>query len=275
MKKILVPTNFSPIADKALEVAVAIAEKNNALIELLNVNVFPSGEIGVYYSVYSAVQSIDETWEAILAESRQKMDERIAKYPNADIRPFVEESNQTLAFELLNHPTDLIVMGSYGAEGMKEVFEGSNSEEIVRLASCPVLVIKNEAYTFEAKKVVFAVDLSKHDAFIAKAIDNLPIAEAEKHFVFVDTDMKAINYADTRAQMSELALQQNIKNFVCEVYEAKSVEEGIIDYAKNVEANLIVMYTHGRTGISHFFKGSIAEDVVNHSDIPVFTFVER
>ncbi len=275
MKKILVPTNFSPIADKALEIAVAIAAKHGATIDLLNVNVFPSAEIGVYYSVYSSVQSIDETWQAILSDAEHQVQERIARYPSVSIKALVEESNHNLAYELLHHETDLIVMGSYGAEGMKELLKGSNSEEIVRLANCPVLVVKDEAYVFDLKRIVLALDLSNHTETVKKAIDMLPVQDAEVHFLFIDDDMKVINYAETNAKLSGLASSLNIDNFVTAVHEAKSVDEGIIEYAENVDANLIVMYTHGRTGLSHFFRGSIAEDVVNHTKVPVFTFVEK
>lgn len=61
MKKILVPTDFSEIANKALAVAVDIAKKNNAMIELININMFPANDIGTYYSIYSSsMGSIDD-----------------------------------------------------------------------------------------------------------------------------------------------------------------------------------------------------------------------
>ncbi len=275
MKKILVPTDFSPIANKALDIAADIARKNNASIELLNVNVFPAHEVGVYYTVYSAIETIDDVWEKILADSKEKMDECINKHKDVDIKPFVVESNDRFVDELLNHPADLIVMGSHGAEGLKELMKGSNSEEVVRLANCPVLVIKSEDEAFNPKKVVFAVDLTQHEEFINKAVKNLPIENAEAHFVHIDTDMKFINYETVKLRMNKLAESLGFSNPICEIFESISVESGILDYTQKVNADLIVMYTHGRRGISHFFKGSIAEDVVNHSTKPIFTFVEH
>jgi nucleotide-binding universal stress UspA family protein len=50
------------------------------------------------------------------------------------------------------------------------------------------------------------------------------------------------------------------------------VEKGILNYASSVDADLIGMCTHGRTGFSHFFNGSISEDLVNHTVRPVITF---
>ncbi len=276
MKKILVPTDFSEIADKALAVAVDIAKNNDAAIELININMFPANDIGTYYSIYSAsMGSIDDAWEAILEDAKHKMDEYISQYPNVTMKPFVLETEKDFVKELIEHHADLIVMGSSGADGLKELLRGSNSEEVVRLASCPVLVVKGDCSEFNPKKIVFAVDLSKHQDFIKEALYNLPINDAEKHFVYIDTDAKAINYAETRKMMQELAVELHINNAFFEIYEAVKVEIGILEYAQQISADLIVMYTHGRKGINHFFRGSIAENVVNHSKVPVFTFVEN
>ena len=50
------------------------------------------------------------------------------------------------------------------------------------------------------------------------------------------------------------------------------MEKGILNFADSIGADLIGMSTHGRKGLSHFFNGSISEDLVNHSLIPVVTF---
>ncbi|NNE77164.1 MAG: universal stress protein, partial [Pricia sp.] len=59
-----------------------------------------------------------------------------------------------------------------------------------------------------------------------------------------------------------------------EVYQISdySVEKGIYGYAKETGADLIAIPTHGRSGLAHFFKGSIGEDLANHANLPVMTF---
>lgn len=54
-----------------------------------------------------------------------------------------------------------------------------------------------------------------------------------------------------------------------------SEEEGIIHFAKNINADLIALSTHGRTGLAHVLAGSIAEDPANHSVIPVLTYLTK
>lgn len=274
MKKILVPTDFSPIANKALDVAVNIARYNGATIELLNVTVYPVQDINTYYSLYGASGvSIDDAWKNVLTEAKTELDELIAKYEDVRINALVDESSDRFIDSVLNHKADLIVMGSNGAEGFKEFFGGSNSEEIVRMASCPVLVVKGDKETFEPKKVVFTVDFT-HEQFLRKAMYHLPFKDAELHFLYVDTALKVVNYAEIKEKMKEMTDKLKLSNCKFVIQEATTVDAGILDYVEEINADLVVMYTHGRTGISHFFRGSIAEDVVNHSNVPVFTYVE-
>jgi nucleotide-binding universal stress UspA family protein len=276
MKKILVPTDFSPIANKALDIAVDIARHNGAKIELLNVKIYPVGDVWTYYSVYgygTSITPINDTWKDIMKASKAEMDTLIAKYEGVKIKPIIEETALDFIKVVLEHKADLIVMGSNGAEGLNEFFSGSNSEEIVRFASCPVLVIKGNQNTFALKKVVLTVDLS-HEDFLKKAVNSLPLNNAELHFLHVDTGEKRINYKERQEQMHKLADKIGLKKCQFEIHESSTIEHGILEYADKINADLIVMYTHGRKGIRHFFKGSIAEDVVNHAKMPVFTYVE-
>ena len=57
-----------------------------------------------------------------------------------------------------------------------------------------------------------------------------------------------------------------------DIYCDYSVERGVLNYSESTGADLVGIPTHGRKGISHFFMGSIGEDIANHSTIPVVTF---
>ncbi len=57
-------------------------------------------------------------------------------------------------------------------------------------------------------------------------------------------------------------------NFVCD----KTIEKGILNFSNPIGADLISVITHDRKGLSHIFAGSIAEDVTNHSTLPIITF---
>ena len=63
-----------------------------------------------------------------------------------------------------------------------------------------------------------------------------------------------------------------MKNYTINIYSDKVEEDGIIFYAQDINADLIALATHGRSGLLHLLSGSIAEDVVNHAKRPVWTF---
>jgi nucleotide-binding universal stress UspA family protein len=63
-----------------------------------------------------------------------------------------------------------------------------------------------------------------------------------------------------------------VKNYSMQIYNDSNIETGILNFSNTVDADLIGLCTHGRTGLSHFFNGSISEDLVNHAIKPVITF---
>jgi nucleotide-binding universal stress UspA family protein len=81
----------------------------------------------------------------------------------------------------------------------------------------------------------------------------------------LEIEKKAVNFF-TKAE-------QNLDKMkdVCYVCDY-TVEEGVLNCANKIGADLVIVPTHGRKGLAHFFKGSIGEDLANHSTLPVMTF---
>jgi nucleotide-binding universal stress UspA family protein len=69
--------------------------------------------------------------------------------------------------------------------------------------------------------------------------------------------------------MDELAQEKGITDYELHIRYARNVEDGILNYASERQADLIVVYTHGYTGLRHLLQGSVAEDVLNHAPVPV------
>lgn len=96
--------------------------------------------------------------------------------------------------------------------------------------------------------------------------------EAEIELVYINTPGDSfLSTADAYKRINEFLSQANIGRQV-EIYNDYSVERGILNYSESVSADAIAISTHGRKGLTHFFMGSIGEDVANHSKIPVVTF---
>jgi nucleotide-binding universal stress UspA family protein len=272
MKRILVPTDFSKHAEYALRVAAQIAKKNNSEIYLLHMLELPhQGSDAV--SSGSAIPQIMYFKEMAINKLETLMDADFLEGINvSEIIQFEKAFDGIMEISKKNN-VDLIVMGSHGASGYEEMFIGSNAEKVVRSSEVPVLVIKNETDEFKADKLVFASDFSDEiKKPFAKLIEFATIFNSHLDLVMINTPNSFKSTAVAEKIMTEFLEGTNFTNYSTHIYNDVNVEKGILNYSSSVDADLIGMCTHGRTGFSHFFNGSISEDLVNHTVRPVITF---
>ena len=173
---------------------------------------------------------------------------------------------------------DLIVMGSHGSSGIKEVFVGSNTEKVVRTSEIPVLVIKNKVKEFKMDTVVFASNFDKEAIMVFRKAKKLfDVFGAKMKLVFINTPGDGFRSTKEMNEkilqfLLEAKLNQEFSVSDIATFNAYTVEDGVYGYSKSTNADAIAMPTHGRRGLAHFFSGSISEDLVNHSRLPVVTF---
>lgn len=275
MKKILIPIDFSEHSEYALKVAATLAKKHNASLVVLHM-------MGLSEAVLTKNES-QEMFEAIyymkLAEKRFEdfLDRDYLK--GISIETTVQNYKE---FHEINQVAqefgvDLIVMGSHGASGVKEVFIGSNTEKVVRTSDIPVLVVKNSMKHFEMERVVFACDFNLD--FIEpfkKAWEFFGKLGTEFQVVFINTPEKFLSNQQMEERAFKFMLQSGIENtevfdnivYYCDY----RLEHGIYSFCNSYEADLVVIPTHGRRGLAHFFSENIGEAIVNHSDLPIMTF---
>ncbi len=272
MKKILVPTDFSSHAEYALKVAAQIAKKNNGEIILLHMLELPhqgSDAVGGGHDIPELMLFKN----AAINKVEDLMDE--------DYLDGIEVS-EIIQFEMAfdgimniskKNNIDLIVMGSHGASGFKEMFIGSNAEKVVRNSDIPVLIIKKEEGEFNVNSFVFASDFSDEiKKPFEKAVEFANKFNATLHLAMINTPNNFKSTSTSEEIMKNFIAQFNINNYKIHTYSDTNVEKGILNFANSVNADLIGMSTHGRKGLSHFFNGSISEDLVNHATRPVVTF---
>jgi nucleotide-binding universal stress UspA family protein len=72
--------------------------------------------------------------------------------------------------------------------------------------------------------------------------------------------------------MNDFVFEFNLTNYSTHIYNDTNIEKGIINFSNSINADIIGMCTHGRTGFAHFFNGSISEGLANHAIRPVITF---
>jgi nucleotide-binding universal stress UspA family protein len=271
MKRILVPTDFSPQAENALKVAAQLASKHGSEIYLLH-----SLEMPLSIGGSNDNSNLPESLFFIkLAE--KNFSEILEKPYLKDINIYEaighNEIYNDIAATIEASKIDLIIMGSHGSSGFKEMFIGSNTEKVVRTSNIPVLVIKNEHAVFEINDFIFATDFDEECRWsFNEAVKFAKNTGAKLHLLFVNTPSDFKTSSQINEIMNNFLKGMGAENFTLNVYNENSVEKGILQFAKEKNAQLIGMSTHGRKGISHFFNGSISEDLVNHANMPVITF---
>ena len=105
-----------------------------------------------------------------------------------------------------------------------------------------------------------------------KATNFANILGARIHLLMVNMPNKFITTASANKRMEKFAEASKFLNYTLNIYNDVNIEKGIMNFSQSINAGLIGMSTHGRQGISHFFNGSISEDLVNHAKRPVITF---
>ncbi|HEX6225859.1 MAG TPA: universal stress protein [Chryseolinea sp.] len=273
MEKILVPCDFSDQAIHAFRLALDIARSSRAEVHLLHVIELPI----MHDDVLTPLPSFDETLlkelseraEIKMLELKQEAKEGAFVVTKIEFGPILsiitnyQEENEV----------NLIVMGTKGISGMAEVFIGSNAEKVVRHAACPVVVVKRQTEIEELKHIVFpnSMEQGQEDLVMhVKALQNA--LKATLHIVWIDTTDRPGDPSAIKQQLEAFAKRFMIRDYTVNVFKASDRETGIINFTHWINASMIAMGTHARKGLSHFFKGSVTEDVVNHVDCPIWTY---
>jgi nucleotide-binding universal stress UspA family protein len=272
MKRLLVPTDFSNQAENALKVAAQLAKKHDCEIYLLHILEMPLQEV-------DPINSNNNMPEAIffMKLAHQKFEKLKSKaYLEGIVIHEIVDFHEIFKgiFQVCKkHNIDLVIMGSNGASGFREILIGSNTEKVVRTSDTPVLVVKNEHITFQVNDFVFASDFKEESTkTYEKAIKFAKTLGAKIHLLMVVTPAKFITTRNAQNRIEKFANSFDFSNYTIRIYNDISIEKGIINFSQYLNADLIGMSTHGRQGISHFFNGSISEDLVNHAKRPVITF---
>jgi nucleotide-binding universal stress UspA family protein len=153
MKKILVPTDFSECSRNALKAAVKIAKKTDAEIELVHVYdrpVIGFVDLNIDHKKNKAMLNNAKKTITSMVELMAQDGIKVNPHILADI-PLTEIMDQKKFSNI-----DLIVMGSHGSEGLKELFIGSNTEKVVRKSKVPILSLKEDQGSFDLKNIVLA-----------------------------------------------------------------------------------------------------------------------
>ncbi len=275
MKKILVPCDFSEQAINALRFAADIVVQSKGEIHLIHVVEVPV----LHDSVLMPVMAYEEALFKELREKAEKQFVKLTAKHAAEVKYVQSKVIFGPVYRMLydyieDEGIDLVVMGTKGASGMREILIGSNAERMVRNSPVPVIAIKKYAKASDIKNIVFpnTLDTEKQENLLQKVKELQNFLKARLHIVWINTPTNFTRDTITLKRLQAFAKRFMLKDYTLNVFNDPYEEAGIINFTHDIGADMIVMGTHGRKGVAHLMSGSVAEDIVNHTDCPIWTY---
>jgi len=275
--RVLFPTDRSEPAERAYVHALHLAAAHGAELHILHV----TGEPRDSPQDLTPLTSQEVVTELNLESGRPAEPARIVQKEISGDRPadvilrYAEEQG-----------VDLVVMGTHGRGGVERMILGSVAERVVRQAPCPVMTVRSSG-GMQVNRILVPVDfsdLSKAVIPVAEDLAELYDARVELLYVIDEEDYPMENVpllgpVHVSPDELEKRIRKLMRNLEREYGNGTEVTgtvivgspaDSIIEHAQE-HADLIVMATHGRTGLKRIVLGSVAEKVVRQAPVPVFS----
>lgn len=307
-KKILVPIDFSNYSLEALRAAIDIVKNRNAKLSVLHVVPDPSPPYDYDYEPESTpfpYIPIQQFRDDLQKSAESKMKVMLAEVGHdVDIQSFIVMGNA--AEEVLNFSEtgqyDLVVMATHGRTGVQRFLVGSVTEQVIRHSQCPVLAIRFQEQDvsdggkktlslahYNPTKILVPVDFSEFSLEAVQAATsismnrNAPVTALhvleELHLIeFSDEGVMPYGLDEKFKEELRTESENRLARLAKEVNDGISIEtrlvwgnaaDQIVKLAESEHFELIVMSTHGRSGLGRFLLGSVAEQVIRHAPCPV------
>ena len=271
--KLLVPVDFSEQSLAAAKVAKKIVKDNKGELVLLHLLDIPN----FYGTDIIRELNTDESF-FMMKGAKEKMEEFKSSLgiDDAEIEALIRlDDTYSGIIECAKEiAADYILMGTSGASGLKEVFVGSNTEKVVRRSEVPVICVKEFEEDLNFDHIVFASNFYKEsDAIVGDLKKLIQHFGSRIHLLRVNTERDFETTWYSRRVMEDFIKEHDLgEDCTINIYNDDSVENGIIRFSNEIEADAMVVSTHKRRGLNHWFNGSLGSDLVNHAVMPVITF---
>jgi nucleotide-binding universal stress UspA family protein len=293
IERILCPTDFSPCASHAVPHALRMAREHGAELHLFHAIVlYETAPADATYRL----PGLEGLYQGLQAQTDAQLRETVPEDPGI-ITTRAQVRATSPARGILEYAEereiDLIVMGTHGRRGLRRLLLGSVAEEVVRLASCPVLTVPEKEDSGHepgvARNIVVPLDFSQHARLALAYAKALAVtSNARVHLLHV---IENVIYPDFYPPVwpsggaSSEELREESAAHLREA--ARDLEEAgirtethvrvgrpateIVEFAAEQGADLVVIASHGLTGLQYMLLGSVAEHVVRGARSPVLT----
>ncbi|ELZ23200.1 universal stress protein 1 [Halosimplex carlsbadense 2-9-1] len=277
---ILFPTDGSDAAESALTVAIAAADADDATLHVLYV---------ADTNQPSLANVRGQVTDVLEGEGRDIVEEAAARARNAGVETVDEVvqggPSRTICDYVDERGIDLVVMGTRGNRDIERIILGSATERVVRNSAAPVLVVPPESdREYPPGSVLVGTDGSEgSEAAVDEGLAVAEAAGATLHLVSVlESNVLGIDIGDS--QISEARERREVEVFAPVGERADdrgvavetAVEEGDVvdrlnEYVATNDIDLVVVGTHGRTGIDKRILGSVTENLMRSASVPVLS----
>ncbi|MEO5360123.1 MAG: universal stress protein [Nitrospirota bacterium] len=258
LKSLLLAADGSEYSEGAIKEALLFSKSCGIRLTLLYVNAlsdtYESGGM-------TFVEQIDHKLTRYFDDLRERAAEE-----NVELDIIVKRSNDTfegIIEEAYDRKTDVIIMGRRGMTGLKRMLMGSVTAKVIAYAPCKVLVVPKDA-DIKGERVLLATDGSTYSASAEKEAINMakrcPHVNSLTVLSVAPSDDRLPDSRAIVARVKQAADREGVNAVT--VTGIGNPYEIIVKKAKELDINIILMGTHGRTGISKLLMGSVAERVV-------------
>lgn len=285
IRHVLFATDFSASARAAAEHAILLAQHHEADLHVLHVLPLSS-------EASSLLEGYDHLADSINVPDTLHVTQTQVK--NASAAEGILEYARA-------QQIDLVVLGTRGQSGLRRVVMGSVAEAVVRQAECPVLTVREpeharsgraaegEEKPKKVEHILAPVDFSRasrRSLLYARNLAAIYEAHIDLIHVILPSDPEAGSAEDVvygAAQEEPVPRREHAKRRLAAMARGARLEapalhvvyghlhEGILDFAREQDSDLVVIGTHGRSGLERVVLGSVAEQVIRQAPCPVFT----
>ncbi len=265
---ILIPTDFSNLTFLALDMSSILSRKLNIEIHLLHVLQVNDADSDFQEGLLNS--DLEKGKQAAMDKMEVLKAQGFIFEPHLRTGKLTEQINNT-AFEL---KADLVVMGTNGSEGFLEFISGSEAQHVVRHLQIPVLTIRPGTPMLELKNILLVADFELFGKGVQiGSIKKLARAfDSTIHLLQILTVEDEKHSDQIKAQMKFFAEEHQLEKYETHLYRDHKVANGVRNFNREAEMDLVCIRTNGRKGINHLLFGSIAERLVNHCIKPLLTF---
>ncbi len=269
ISKILIPTDFSEVANNALQYAIQLAKKTKAEIHVLYVKNIPIMDNSFPNTVYQSYimeveeftkKSFKDLTDKYLKNAELKFDTHTAfGFIQDEIQDFSDKNN-----------IDLIVLGTTGASGMQEILIGSNAASVAANSAIPVLIIPPTSRFEEIIHMVYATDYNEPEFPAVSRLSYFAnLYDADVSVLHVKSDYDEFFDAEHNFFIRNKDADEFKKWKIIKLPKGESVIENINTFITNNHSNMIVMAKHNRNFFDRLFHRSLSKKMAYHTKIPL------